>query len=60
MSLQYRAWSTVMTVYCWSKCEDIAMHLFTTVFSVSNSCAGARIMGKYPAAVCSGSSDETD
>ena len=33
------------------------MHLFTTVFRVLASWAGARIMDKYPTTVCSGSSD---
>ncbi|XP_077867629.1 glycine receptor subunit alpha-4-like [Saccoglossus kowalevskii] len=35
------------------------MQLLTTVLSVSNSLAGARIIGKYPTAVCSGSVDVT-
>ena len=40
------------------KCEDIVRHLLTTVFKVSSSWAGARIMGKYETAVYSGSTND--
>jgi hypothetical protein len=36
------------------------MHFLTTVFNVSHSRAGARIIGKYPSVVCSVSSVEID
>ena len=58
--LQNRALSTVRTVCSWAKWDDIAMHLFTTVFRVLASWAGTRIMDKHPTTVCSGSSDEID
>jgi hypothetical protein len=55
ISLKYRAWSTVITMYFWPSFSDMCMHRWTTVFRVSKSCAGARINGIYQIVVKSGS-----